>query len=202
MRTAGLEVIESLINESGKLLAPCSTRWLSTEWSVNRLKKCFVSVVLSLQREGEERSDAKAVGLNNLVTEYRFVCTMLLLCDALPHVSHLSKCFQITDCDYSIIPRMVTSTVHAIKQLKTVDGVNMKGLQELIPWADFKFRYISKSKSQHIKVMSTSKYLLKIPIWIDWLVILKLDLRINLSWLLLMSIILPNCHTCLIIHAL
>ena len=96
---------------------------------------------------------------------------------------------------------MVTSTVHAIKQLKTVDGVNMKGLQELIPWADFKFRYISKSKSQHIKVMSTSKYLLKIPIWIDWLVILKLDLRINLSWLLLISTILPNCHTFLIIHA-
>ena len=27
---------------------------------------------------------------------------------------------------------MVTSTVHAIKQLKTVDGVNMKGLQEFL----------------------------------------------------------------------
>ena len=128
VRTAGLEAVQTLISESGKLLAPCSTRWLSTERSVNRLRKCFISVVLSLQREGEERSDAKAVGLNNLVTEYRFVCTMLLLCDALPHVSHLSKCFQSADCDYSIIPRMVSSTVHAIKQLKTVDGVNMKGL--------------------------------------------------------------------------
>ncbi len=117
VRTAGLEA-------SGKLLAPCSTRWLSTERSVNRLKKCFISVVLSLQREAEERSDAKAVGLNSLVTEYRFVCTMLLLCDALPHVVHLSKCVQTADCDYSIIPRMVSSTVHALKQLKTVDSVN------------------------------------------------------------------------------
>ncbi len=51
---------------------------LSTERSVNRLKKCYVSVVLSLQREGEERSDAKAIGLNNLITEYRFICTMLM----------------------------------------------------------------------------------------------------------------------------
>ena len=75
---------------------------------------------ISLLREGEERFDAKAVGLNNLVTEYRFVCTMLLLCDALPHVTHLSKCFQNANCDYSILPRMVKSTVHAIKQLKTV----------------------------------------------------------------------------------
>ena len=83
--------------------------------------------MLSLQRE--ERSDAKAVGLNNLVAEYRFVCAMLLLCDALPHVTHLSKCFQSADCDHSIIPRMVTS---AIKQLKTVNGVNLKGLQAFL----------------------------------------------------------------------
>ena len=132
VRTAGLEAIQTLISESGKLLAPCATRWLSTERSVNRLRKCYVSVVLGLQREGEERSDAKALGLNKLVTEYRFVCTMLLLCDALPHVTHLSKCFQGADCDYSIIPRMVSSTVHGIELLKTVDGVNMQGLEAFL----------------------------------------------------------------------
>ena len=47
---------------------------------------------MSLQREGEERSDAKALGF---VSEYRFVCTLLLMSDALPHVPHLSKCFQM-----------------------------------------------------------------------------------------------------------
>ena len=128
VRIAGLEAIQNLVHESGKLLAPCSTRWLSTERSVNRLRKCYISVVLSLQREAEERSDARALGLSKLVTEYRFVCTMLLLCDALPHVTHLSKCFQISDVDYSIIPRMVSTALHSIKQLKTVDGVNLKGL--------------------------------------------------------------------------
>ena len=95
---------------------------------MNRLKKCFISVVISHQWEGEERSDAKAIGLGNLVTQYRFVCTMLLLCDVLPHVSHLSKCFQISDRDYSIIPRILLSAVSAIKQLKSIDGVNMKAL--------------------------------------------------------------------------
>ena len=129
VQTAGLEAVQNLIHESGKVLTPCSTRWLSIEHSVNRMKKC---VVLSLQREGEERSNAKALGLNNLVTEYRFVCTLLSLCDALPHMPHLTKCFRITDCDYSIIPRMVTSKIHAIKQLKTADGVNLKGLQAFL----------------------------------------------------------------------
>ena len=82
---------------------------------MNRLKACFVSVILSLQREGEERSDTKVVGLSHLISEYRLICTMLLLCDVLPHVTHLSKCFQITECDYSIIPRMVASTISSLK---------------------------------------------------------------------------------------
>ena len=60
-------------------------------------------VILRLQREGEERSDGKARGLEKLVTEYRLVSEILLLCDTLPHVSHWSKCFQITDYDCSII---------------------------------------------------------------------------------------------------
>ena len=84
-------------------------------------------LVLSLQREGEERSDAKAVRLSCLVSEYRFICTMLLLCDVLPRVTHLSQCFQITKCDYSIIPRMVASTNSCLEQLKIVRGINLSG---------------------------------------------------------------------------
>ena len=122
VRTAGLEAIQTLTGDDGKLLAPCSTRWLSTERSVNRLKKCYVSVVLRLQWEEEERSDA----------EYRFICTMLLLCDILPFVSYLSKCFPSSGCDYSIIPRMLSSIVHAIEQLKTTDGINLKGIQSFL----------------------------------------------------------------------
>ena len=45
VRTAGLEAVQNVISESGKLLAPYSTRWLSTERSVNRLRKCYISVV-------------------------------------------------------------------------------------------------------------------------------------------------------------
>ena len=130
VRMAGLKAIQTLIHERGKLCAPSSTRWLSVEHSVKRLKECFCSVVMSLQREGEERGDAKALGLHKLVTEYRFVCTMLLMCDVLPHVSHLSKCFQISDCDYSIIPRMLSSTIISLKQLKTSNGMNLSSLND------------------------------------------------------------------------
>lgn len=45
VRMAGLQAIQNLVKEKGKLLAPCTTRWLSIERSVHRLKTCFISVV-------------------------------------------------------------------------------------------------------------------------------------------------------------
>ena len=128
VRTAGLKAIQCLLQQKGSLVAPCTTRWLSVEQSVSRLRDCFASVVISLQREGEERGDAKALGLQAMVTEYRFVATMLLMCDALPHVTRMSKCFQLTDCDYSIIPSILATTLASLEQLKTHDGLNLSKL--------------------------------------------------------------------------
>ena len=70
VRTAGLEGMQSFIQEKQtKLLESCSTRWLSIERSVQIIKECFISVVLSLEREGSKRSEAKAIGLSKLLTE-------------------------------------------------------------------------------------------------------------------------------------
>ena len=94
MQTAGLKAILCLLEQKGSLVAPCSTRCLSIEQSVNKLIACFASVIISLQREGEERGDAKALGLQAMISEYRFIATMLLMCDDLPHVARMSKCFR------------------------------------------------------------------------------------------------------------
>ena len=57
---------------------------------------------------------------------------MLLFCDALPHVTHLSKCFQIQNIDYSITPQMVTSTITSLEQLKVVNGTNLNELEQFL----------------------------------------------------------------------
>ena len=103
VRMAGLDAIKELLGKKGRLQAPSSTRWLSVELCVNKLKACFVSInvrmiVLSLEREdrgGGGGGDAKAIGLHSLITQYRIVCTMLLLCDALPHLSRMSKSLHL-----------------------------------------------------------------------------------------------------------
>ena len=91
-----------------------------------------MSIVLSLEREGTERCEAKAIGLSRLILEYRFVCTMLLLRDTLPHITHLSKCFQIEAVDYSVIPTMLSSTISSLQQLITSDGSNFASLQSYL----------------------------------------------------------------------
>ena len=152
VRTAGLQAVQSLLREKGRLIAPCETRWLSVDRSVNRLKDSFASIVVSLQREGEERGDAKAMGLCKLVSEFRFIATMMLMCDCLPHISYLSKCFQYSNCDYSIIPRMLSSTLTSLTQLKTSDGLNLASLPDLSKKCESQvFRLLC----QLIKVKST-----------------------------------------------
>ena len=54
---------------------------------------------------------------------------MLLLCDSLQHVTHLSKYFQIEAMDCSIIPTMLSSTITSIEQLITSDGPSLTNLQ-------------------------------------------------------------------------
>ena len=127
---AGLDAIKQLLGEKGKLQAPSSTRWLSVEACLSKL--CFASVVLSLEREGEERSDTKAIGLHGLITQYHFVCTILLMCDTLPHLARMAKYFQIAECDYSEIPKILASTVTSMEQLKTCIGMNLSSLQKYL----------------------------------------------------------------------
>ena len=51
MRTAGLEAVQALMHESGKLIAPCTIRWLSVDHSIHRLKSCIQSIFISFLRE-------------------------------------------------------------------------------------------------------------------------------------------------------
>ncbi|KAJ8023492.1 hypothetical protein HOLleu_35949 [Holothuria leucospilota] len=142
IRTAGFLVVQKIllpekegggkIDTPGKLLEPSTTRWLSVGNSVERVKKAFPDLIVTLQREGTERADARALGLNRLVTTYKFTATMLLLCDVLPHINALSKAFQKQDSDYTVVRELVKSTVTTLKSLKETDGVNMARLPEFL----------------------------------------------------------------------
>ena len=98
--TAYLQAVEKHL-QKGKAIGFLFNQMVELRTKCKKVKRLLC---ICCSEFGEERSDAKSVSLNQFITEYRFVCTMILLCDALPHVTHLSKCFQMSDCDYSIIP--------------------------------------------------------------------------------------------------
>ena len=72
-----------------------TTRWLSHDQACDTLSKTLPAVIVSLQREGSERADPKAIGLSRLVEDWRFVACLYVMLDILPQLSILSKCFQV-----------------------------------------------------------------------------------------------------------
>ena len=115
-----------------KLLQPSSTRWLSVGNAVKRLKEIFASVVVSLEREAEERDDVTAAGLHHVMTEYKFVATMLLLCDVLPTVNRLSLLFQTQWINFSSLSKYIQSAVMKLDGMNTVDGAYLKAIGEYV----------------------------------------------------------------------
>ena len=44
----------------------------------------------------------------------------------------MSKCFQLTDSEYSIIPSILATTLASLEQLKTHDGLNLSKLDAFL----------------------------------------------------------------------
>ena len=81
---------------------------------------------------GEKRHDVTAAGLHHIVTEYKFVATMLLLCDVLPTVNRLSLLFQAEWIDFTSVSKYVQSTVSKLEGMKTKDGNSLKAVGEYV----------------------------------------------------------------------
>ena len=78
-----------------KCVKAADTRWLSHDRAVNTLRQTYGSVVVSLEREAQERHDVTAAGLATQLKGFDFIATVLALSDVLPRLSTLSRVFQV-----------------------------------------------------------------------------------------------------------
>ena len=138
VRTKGLESVQKLLSESlgasGKVQDPSDTRWLALGKCTLGLKKILPSVLLSLERESEERGDVVAAGLFHMMSKWEFIAILLLLCDILPTVNRLSCQFQEASVDFSQIELYQQATVKALeaKKAKSIYDSNFQSLVESI----------------------------------------------------------------------
>lgn len=71
---------------------------LSHDRAVSAVRQCLPALITSLEREASERSDATAAGLSMFVKNPNFIASIYMMSDVLPHLSRLSKSFQVQSC--------------------------------------------------------------------------------------------------------
>ena len=70
-------------------------RWLSHEAAMQTVRKCYQSLIVSLERQAEEKGDTKATGLAVQMQKYNFIAALMMMCDALPILAQLSRAMQV-----------------------------------------------------------------------------------------------------------
>ena len=129
VRMSGLHSIETILDDPEiKLKRALHVRWLSHEHACQALRRILPSVIVSLDREASERGEPVAAGLSKMIIKYKFVASLYLLCDILPHLNRLSCMFQSADIDLSLVQPHVLATVTKLKQLRENPGNYLKAL--------------------------------------------------------------------------
>ena len=131
VRTAGLYGIQEVLNEPSLKLSQ-DVSWVSREKAVNTLHKCLSAVIVSLEREANERTCVEAHYIAVFVGKYEFVATLFMLSDVLPPLAQLSRAFQTEYIDFSMVGLFVAATTATIQTLKDNPGEHFKSLPDAV----------------------------------------------------------------------
>jgi hypothetical protein len=96
----------SFKNAKLKLVEAKDVRWLFYDQATTTLRKCLPIIYTSLEREAEERNDARAAGLSVFTQDYRFILAIHMMCDVLPHLTAfraMHSLFFINKYKFSIL---------------------------------------------------------------------------------------------------
>ena len=91
---SGLHAVQDVLDDPEiNLKESKDVRWLSHNNAVQSLRRTLPSVVASLEREAAERGEPMAIGLAGIIKTYKFITSLYLFCNVLPHICRLSLVF-------------------------------------------------------------------------------------------------------------
>ncbi len=118
VRTAGLKEIQEVLHDDRvNLVQATDVRWLLHDKAVSHLRKSFPSVLVSLEREAQERSSAEAAGLASFLKKYEFIAALYMFSDILPPLACLSRAFKKQNIDFTMVKPLVQGTKETIDKL-------------------------------------------------------------------------------------
>ena len=119
VRTAGLKSIQEMLNSPAlKMKEAKDVRWLSHDQAVQTLRRTLPAVLTALEREGSENGEPVAIGLVRIMKCYEFVACLYLMCEVLPHLSHLSRLFQAEYIQLSMIRPYLNACIKSLTSYK------------------------------------------------------------------------------------
>ena len=121
VRESALHQIQVLLDMAQtKLKEPKFVRWLSHDAAASAFLHNLPAIIAALEREASERHDPAAKAYAKRIKTYKFVASLLLFSDTLPHLTALSKTFQKSNLDYTEVKPAFSIT--ALRQLQTNNG--------------------------------------------------------------------------------
>ena len=114
---ASLHAIQEILNNP---LIKCKlskdVHWLLHNNAIKAVIRCLPSPLVSLDRQASKNGKPTVHGLFKFMKCYKFVASLYLLSDVLPHLNRLSRIFQKEDVDLSLIQPCLKTTIDAIKE--------------------------------------------------------------------------------------
>ena len=93
---------------SRRLKKACTTRWLSFDASIKAVDAEYPALLHALNTL--KATDATSLGLFSKMKDVKFIGTVYILAEVLPHLSNLSKAFQRGTVDFSRIQPTIEYT--------------------------------------------------------------------------------------------
>jgi hypothetical protein len=98
LRSNGLRAIQAVLNmKLTRMVKVAYTRWLTHEKAVRSVRDCYAPLVIAVIESAEINKDPLAVGLCSVLSDWRFLATLVLFCDVIPIFTQLSLAFQCED---------------------------------------------------------------------------------------------------------
>ncbi|KAK5900708.1 hypothetical protein CgunFtcFv8_025643 [Champsocephalus gunnari] len=118
-RTAVLQAAEECLGlDNLKVKEVKDSRWLSQAMAVSNLQRNLTAVLAALAEETEHKKCPTAKGLYGFLAPYRFVASVYLQADVLPHISRLSRLFQKENVNFLALKVQVPVTMACLRAIK------------------------------------------------------------------------------------
>ena len=139
VREEALHFIQTLLDETEThLKEPKFTRWLSYDAAVGAFMKCFKAVLVAFGREATERKDIVAKAYLQNASSLKFVASLCMFSDLLPHLSRLSRVFQKSTLNFSELQPALDTALMSVEQLQARPGPTEDQIEDYLESVDLK----------------------------------------------------------------